>query len=61
MKVWREGNRIRNGDGVGYADRVSDGEIWKHIARSVPDKHLTHIEFAVAVLRLRAIERAVAS
>jgi len=58
MKVWREGHRIRSESPGGYGDMVSDDLIWEHIARSVAEKDLAHIEFAVAVLRFRAIERA---
>ena len=58
MKVWREGQRIRAQYGGGYGDMVTDDMIWEHIATSVAKRDLVRIEFAVAVLRLRAIERA---
>lgn len=32
MRVWREGTRIRQEDGAGYADRVSDDAIARHVA-----------------------------
>jgi len=61
MKVWREGTRIRAQYGGGYGDMVTDDMIWKHMAASVGIRDLAHIEFATAVLRLRATERAATS
>jgi hypothetical protein len=58
MYVWREGKRIRDVSGGGYGDMVTDDQIWAHIATSVTKRDLTKIEFAVAVLRLRAVEQA---
>ena len=58
MKVWREGTRIRAQYGGGYGDMVTDDMIWEHIATSVAKRDLAHIEFAMAVLHLRAVERA---
>ena len=61
VKVWRESNRIRKANGTGYNDIVTDDQIWKHIAKSAAERDVAHIEFALAVLRLRAIERGVAA
>ena len=58
MKVWREGNRIRAQYGGGYGDMATDDLIWEHIATSVTKRDLANIEFAMAVLHLRAVERA---
>jgi hypothetical protein len=58
LTVWREGNRIRDKGGTGYGDMVTDDMIWEHIAASAPKGDEAYIEFALAVLRLRAQERA---
>jgi len=58
--AYREGNRIRSQEGYGYADMVTDTMIWEHIDQARAGG--THqpagfLEFAEAVLRLRAAER----
>lgn len=56
MRVWREGNRIRDARGTGYGDRVPDSDIIRHIAEAGDDTGAW--EFGIAVLGLRAFERA---
>lgn len=71
--AWREGNRIRHANGMGYGDQVTDEEIREHISVSertikhVPqssagyrdrERSREHIIFARAVLALREQERA---
>jgi hypothetical protein len=57
MKVWREGIRIRDEDGVGYADSVEDAMIWENIDAARAGRPGFNADFAEAVLRFRAIER----
>lgn len=70
MKVWREGDRIRQEDGSGYGDVVPDGDIWHHLASAEvtlrwPDGYgadelrraREQAEFCKAVLALRQTER----
>ena len=56
MRVWREGDRIRNGPGTGYSDRVTDVQILSHLANGDPADH-EYREFAYSVLALRELER----
>lgn len=56
MRVWREGERIRNEDGVGYSDRVPDSDIIRHVASAGDDGEA--YQFGIAVLGLRVVERA---
>lgn len=58
--VYREGDRIRDTEGTGYHDRVSDEAIVEHI-RTVDTTrpHLEFIAFAEAVLAIRRFERMV--
>lgn len=57
--VWREGSRIRATNGIGYSDRVTDEQIEGHIANHDLDDVEWHA-FAIAVLAIRAYERAAA-
>jgi len=64
VTAYREGNRIRSQEGYGYGDRVTDTMIWEHVdSARVDGKHHPSgfLEFAEAVLRLRATEREAAS
>lgn len=56
MRVWREGDRIRRDDGVGYGDRVPDEAILGHARDAALGDHETR-EFAYRVLALREQER----
>lgn len=56
MRVWREGDRIRNEKGVGYADSVTDGAILDHLRVGEPYAH-EYREFAYSVLAHRERER----
>jgi hypothetical protein len=59
--AYREGDRIRSQEGYGYGDMVTDSMIWEHIDNArAGGKHVPepgYLEFAEAVLRLRATER----
>ena len=70
-QAWREGDRIRHANGMGYGDQVPDAMIEEHIAHSeqviegggapgsfVKELAREHIAFARAVLALRRQERA---
>lgn len=59
MKVWREGSRIRQDNGAGYADTVSDDAIAQHISDALfaQQQATETVLLGSAVLSIRAHER----
>jgi hypothetical protein len=53
--VWREGDRIRATDGMGFADSVPDANLRKYAAN--PESTDFDRRFAAAVLAIREFER----
>lgn len=56
--VWRDGDRIRNAAGEGYADVVDDEQVARHASVAMEARHFQDAAFCVAVLSLRQQERA---
>lgn len=54
--VWREGDRIRQANGAGYGDVVSNDAIKDHLLGAVVAENWHHVAFAAAVLDMRRSE-----
>lgn len=58
QRVWREGNRIRQADGSGFADFVSDDQIQQYAIAATRRGEHDQAWFCYMVLAQRSMERA---
>lgn len=55
--AWREGDRIRQADGSGFADFVPDEQVRQYMERDIVEGKPNEAAFCAAVLALRQRER----